>query len=54
MIHNSQEYADPGSGTATQKFVSPGQEAFFRVDASSIASERDILGYSAEKVRDLS
>jgi acid-sensing ion channel, other len=50
LIHNSKEYPDPSSGTAIQRFVSPGQEAFIRVDASSITSENDILGYKADKV----
>lgn len=40
-------------GTAIQRFVQPGEEAFIRVDGSSITSEDDILGYKAEKVSDL-
>jgi amiloride-sensitive sodium channel len=49
LIHNSNEYPDPQTGTAIQKFVTPGEEIFIRVDASSITSTRDILGYTAEK-----
>lgn len=50
LIHNSKEFPDPAAGTAIQRFVSPGQEAFIRVDASSITSENDILGYKPDKV----
>ncbi|CRK91610.1 CLUMA_CG005264, isoform A [Clunio marinus] len=49
LIHNYNEYPDPGSGSALERFVSPGQEIFLRVDSVSITSERDILNYKAEK-----
>lgn len=49
MIHNPLEYPDEQTGTAIQKFVAPGEEIFIRVDASSITSEKDILGYKPEK-----
>lgn len=49
MLHNPLEYPDPQSGTAIVKFSPPGHEIFIRVDASSITSEDDILGYKAEK-----
>lgn len=49
QIHSYNEFPDPSSGSAIERFVSPGQEIFVRVDATSITSERDILGYKAEK-----
>ncbi|KAL7030503.1 hypothetical protein ACKWTF_006687 [Chironomus riparius] len=49
FIHNPLEYPDTQTGTAIERLVLPGQEIFIRVDASSITSTRDILGYKAEK-----
>lgn len=49
QVHNSNEYPDGTSGGTVEKFVSAGEEIFVRVDADSVTSEKDILGYTADK-----
>lgn len=49
QIHNFNEFPDPSSGSSIQRFIDPGREVFIRVDGDSISSEREILGYDAEK-----
>lgn len=49
QVHNFNEFPDPASGSAIERFVGPGEEIFVRVDANSIRSERDVLGYKADK-----
>lgn len=49
QVHEFDAYPDPSSGSSTERFILPGEETFVRLDATSMTSEKDILGYRAEK-----
>lgn len=49
QIHGFDAYPDPSSGSSSERFILPGEETFVRLDATSMASEKDILGYKPEK-----